>query len=135
MIYAVIDTNVLVSALWTTNPNSPTLAVLEGVFRGRITPLIHKDILREYDEVLHRSKFHFPTERIDTLMTYFAEHGILMDRTTFWDKMPDEDDRVFFEVSLTQEDSFLVTGNLKHYPRVPRVITPAEMVQILSDRV
>lgn len=99
MIYAVIDTNVLVSALWTKNPNSPTLAVLEGVFRGRITPLIHKDILREYDEVLHRSKFHFPTERIDTLMTYFAEHGILMDRTTFWDKMPDEDDRVFFEVS------------------------------------
>ena len=27
--------------------------------------------------------------------------------------MPDEDDRVFYEVALSEEDSFLVTGNLK----------------------
>ncbi|MCF0187623.1 MAG: putative toxin-antitoxin system toxin component, PIN family [Bacteroidaceae bacterium] len=134
MIYAVIDTNVLVSALWTSNPDSPTLIVLEGIFRGYITPLIHGDILREYDEVLRRPKFHFPTERVDTLMTYFAEHGILMERTAFWDKMPDEDDRVFFEVSLSREDSFLVTGNLKHYPPVRRIVTPAEMAEMLGDR-
>lgn len=60
------------------------------------------------------------------------EHGIFTDRTDFWENMPDEDDRVFFEVSLTKEDSFIVTGNLKHYPRMPRVITPAEMVEKLT---
>ena len=42
-------------------------------------------------------------------------------------EMPDEDDRVFYEVCLSEEDSFLVTGNLKHFPKEPQVITAAEM--------
>jgi len=29
------------------------------MFDGKIVPLYHEDILAEYDEVLHRSKFHF----------------------------------------------------------------------------
>jgi hypothetical protein len=43
--------------------------------------------------------------------------------------MPDEDDRVFYEVCLSKEDSFLVTGNLKHFPKEPQVITAAEMME------
>jgi hypothetical protein len=31
-------------------------------------------------------------------------------KVTFEETMPDEDDRVFYEVSLSQEDSFLITG-------------------------
>lgn len=46
--------------------------------------------------------------------------------------MPDEDDRVFYEVCLSKEDSFLVTGNLKHFPKEPQVITAAEMMEILE---
>lgn len=34
-------------------------------------------------------------------------------RTAFMESMPDEDDRVFYEVALSHEESFLVTGNLK----------------------
>ena len=48
--------------------------------------------------------------------------------------MPDEDDRVFYEVSLSQEDSFLVTGNLKHYLVVPHVVTPAEFMKIIEGK-
>ncbi len=47
--------------------------------------------------------------------------------------MPDEDDRVFYEVSLSEEDSFLVTGNLKHFPKTPKVITAAQMMEILDN--
>ena len=47
--------------------------------------------------------------------------------------MPDEDDRVFYEVCLSKEDSFLVTGNLKHFPKEPQVITAAEMMEILDQ--
>lgn len=52
--YAVIDTNVLISALLSKNVNSATLKVLDAVFDGIIIPLYHQDILAEYDEVLHR---------------------------------------------------------------------------------
>ncbi len=45
--------------------------------------------------------------------------------------MPDEDDRVFYKVSLSVEDSFLVTGNLKHYPHSPKVVSPSEFIKLL----
>ena len=60
------------------------------------------------------------------------ENGIEVSRVSFDEQMPDEDDRVFYEVSLSEEDSFLVTGNLKHYPTSPRVITPAQFIEIAT---
>jgi hypothetical protein len=56
------------------------------------------------------------------------KYGIEASRVAFADIMPDEDDRMFYEVSLSREDSFLVTGNLKHYPATPQVITPADFI-------
>ena len=63
MIYAVIDTNVIVSALLTHNPMVATAKVLD----------------------------------------------------------------------FLSEDSFLVTGNLKHFPATPKVISPADMVAIIEN--
>lgn len=53
--YAVIDTNVLVSAMlkWESNPG----IVMELVFGGIIIPLINAPIIKEYKEVLSRPKF------------------------------------------------------------------------------
>ena len=51
--YAVIDTNVIVAALLTKNKDSATLRVINAVLDGSIVPLYHKDILAEYDDVLH----------------------------------------------------------------------------------
>lgn len=56
MVYAVIDTNIFVSALITHNSNASTARVLESLFLHRITPLYNEDIIKEYDEVLHRAK-------------------------------------------------------------------------------
>jgi hypothetical protein len=38
---------------------------------------------------------------------------------------------VFYEVSLSVEDSFLVTGNIKHYPQTPKVISPADFLSVI----
>jgi putative PIN family toxin of toxin-antitoxin system len=57
MIYAVIDTNVLVSALITHNSAAATVAVVGHLLSGDITPVYNEYILNEYDEVLHRTKF------------------------------------------------------------------------------
>ena len=47
---------------------------------------------------------------------------------------PDPKDIVFYEVTLSKEDAYLVTGNKKHFPDKPIVVTPAEMVEILRER-
>ena len=46
--------------------------------------------------------------------------------------MPDPKDVVFYEVALAKESSFLVTGNIKHFPAKSFVVTPAEMIQIIE---
>lgn len=132
MIYAVIDTNVLVSALLTHNPQSATAKVLDYLAKGDIVNIYNDDILMEYREVLNRTKFHFPESKIKSLLTLITKYGIHSDRIPFDGDMPDEKDRPFYEVSLSIEDSFLVTGNLKHFPVTPKVITPAQIVAILE---
>ena len=54
MIYAVIDTNVLVSALLTSHADSATVMVMNAVINGDIIPMYNKEILKEYEEVLSR---------------------------------------------------------------------------------
>jgi predicted nucleic acid-binding protein len=46
--------------------------------------------------------------------------------------MTDPKDIVFYEVALSVEDSYLVTGNTKHFPKKPFVVTPSEMLQIIN---
>ena len=128
MIYAVIDTNVLVSALITHNPTSATSRVVRLLLEGRYTPLYDKDVIEEYQEVLHRPKFKILPGVADALIAHIMEHGIEVSRSAFPIPMPDEDDRVFYEISLSTKDSFLVTGNLKHYPQTPNVVSPTEFL-------
>ena len=131
MIYVVIDTNVLVSALITKNPEAATAKVVRLLLEQEFVPLYDADIIAEYEDVLHRSKFPILKETADALISFIIENGIESSRVDFEESMPDEDDRVFYEVSLSQEDSFLVTGNLKHYPTSTRVITPTDFVNLI----
>lgn len=133
MTYAVIDTNVIVSALLTHNPQTATAKVLDYMAKGDIVNVYNDDILMEYMDVLHRAKFHLPESKIKSVLALITKYGIHSDRIPFDGDMPDEKDRPFYEVSLSMEDSFLVTGNIKHFPVTPKVVTPAQMVAILEQ--
>lgn len=132
MVYAVIDTNILVSALITHNSNASTVKVLESLFLQRFIPLYNEDIIIEYEDVLHRRKFKLTEDQIRLVIDCVKQNGIDSERLSYDGNMPDEDDRVFYEVALSEEDSFLVTGNLKHFPKTPKVITAAQMMEILD---
>ena len=51
MIHAVIDTNVLVSALLTSKSDTATVQVLEAIMNGQIIPLYNEEIISEYEIV------------------------------------------------------------------------------------
>ena len=64
----------------------------------------------------------------------FPEYGIAISETKISEEtFVDKKDVVFYEVALSKEDSFLVTGNLKHFPKKPFVVSPAEMIQIIHE--
>jgi len=131
MILAVVDTNVLVSALWTNNPMAATKRVLDLLSARAIEPLYNDEVIAEYRDVLNRPKFPFDKQEVEDLISFIMETGVDTARTAYDGEMPDEDDRVFYEISLTEEESFMVTGNLKHYPKVPHVVTPAEFLSLI----
>ena len=130
--YAVFDTNVFVSALMSTREDSPTVMLLDYVVDERIVLLYNDEILNEYDEVLHRDKFHFSDERIQMVLD-LVKTGLHLDRTKSNEAFPDPDDRVFYEVALSKEGGYVVTGNLRHFPKTPIVVTPADMVRMIES--
>lgn len=133
-IYAVIDTNVLVSALFSISGHSNPSIIIRKIIEGVITPLYNEEILAEYEEVLNRDKFPFRKADIDWIISTFLDYGISLGRTAISDEeFLDKDDIVFYEVALSKEDSFLVTGNIKHFPKKPFIVTPAEMLTIINE--
>lgn len=128
--FAVFDTNVLVSSLLTKREDSPTATLLDYVLEGSVIPLYNDEILDEYEEVLHRSKFGFSEERVSAVIE-LIKMGLSLERTPSGVAFPDEDDAVFYEVALSKEGSYVVTGNTRHFPKTPIVVTPAEMLKII----
>ena len=132
--YAVIDTNVLISALLSKNEASATVKVLDAVFEGRIIPFYHQDILAEYEEVLHREKFHLQDKTIRLVLNAFIQYGIEVFPQPTGEVFIDMDDLVFYEVAMEKRENnaYLVTGNQKHYPFKDFIVTPAEMIKIME---
>lgn len=132
--YAVIDTNVLVSAMlkWQSVPGK----ILELSFNGLIIPLVNDEILREYREVLSRPKFKLTKEIVNNLIDGITEKSIFVSEQSLNEYLPDLKDRVFYEVVMEKrksEDAYLVTGNIKHFPVRPYIVTPREMLDIIIE--
>ncbi|MCM1498318.1 MAG: putative toxin-antitoxin system toxin component, PIN family [Clostridium sp.] len=132
--YAVIDTNVFISALLSKHSDAATVKVLRAVLDGRIVPLYHNEILAEYDEVLHREKFHFKENSIQMVLTAVKEFGIEVFPQPTGEIFVDMDDLIFYEVAMEKrnDDAYLVTGNQKHYPIREFIVTPNEMIKLLE---
>ena len=134
MIYAAIDTNVLVSALL--NFNSNPGKVLLSVLNRETIPLVNDEILAEYREVLSRKKLKIPAELAEAVLTRLAACCLnIADASAEYPEVTDPKDRCFYAVTMSEresEDALLVTGNIRHFPVKPYVVTPAQFVEILQ---
>lgn len=131
---AVIDTNVIVSALlkWDSVPGK----VLQAVFEGNVIPVYNEDILNEYRLVLNREKFHFPKMLLEATMNQIEILGVAeKDLAEIVENMPDPKDVIFYSVALAHgktTETHLVTGNIKHFPSTPIIVTPRDFLEMLK---
>jgi len=135
MIHAVIDTNVLVSAFITKNQDSSTAKVWSAILNGNIVPMYSDEIVEEYKDVLHRKKFDIPEQLIKDALNHIMMNGVRGERVLSDEFFPDPKDVVFYEVAMSKDDAYLVTGNTKHFPKKPIVVTPTEMLEILRAEI
>ena len=131
----VIDTNVLVSALLSKHDDAATVQILNLVFDGTIIPVYNAEILDEYCNVLHIKKCKFTSENIQTVLDVIKIYGIFTVQTITNTELPDPKDLVFYEVVMSKKDcgAYLVTGNSKHFPIEPFIVTPNELLKIINS--
>ena len=130
--YVVIDTNVLVSAVL--KSHSVPGSIVELAFDGPIIPILNEAIEKEYREVLSLPKFHLPEDLIEGIMRTFHKRAIYVDAEHLDVELPDPKDLVFYEVVMEErkeEEAYLVTGNIRHFPNRPFIVTPREMLDII----
>ena len=141
--FVVIDTNVVLSALmyaqkYKSMDSSVPLKVLSLALDGKnkITPIFSEEIIDEYKDVLSRPEFHIEKERIGRFINDFRAAGLYVEPADIDEHMPDPDDVVFYQVVMEgkkTENSFLITGNKKHFPVKEFVVSPAEFLEIVLE--
>jgi len=132
-LFVVLDTNVLVSALLSKNEDSATVQVLNTVLKGTLRPLFSQKTIEEYKEVLIRPKFGFDKELVRFVINYIEKTGLLIEPEPTELDFFDKDDAPFYELYKSKGDCcFLVTGNLRHFPQEPGILSPSELIRSLS---
>ena len=121
----VIDTNILVSALWSDNGNAST--IIKMISDG-IIPFFNDSIFEEYTEVLNRPKFTFSAHKRESLLVKMKEHGETVTPEKSDIPISDETDRIFYDTAMAS-GATLITGNRKDYPDEPFIMTPAEFLR------
>jgi putative PIN family toxin of toxin-antitoxin system len=131
MIKAVLDTNIIISALLT--PNGSPAKVFDHVLNGNVTICFDSNIIAEYKEVLGRSKFKFNQNLVSQVLLFIQESGLSVIPIPVNVDFIDDDDKIFYEVAV-HVDGHLVTGNTKHFPKVPLVVNAAQFLKIIEGQ-
>ena len=127
----VVDTNVLISA--GLSRSGFPYEVTELVFDREVEAVVDERILREYRDVMNRSRLGIDPYIIKTVMAFFEMSAVRVDAEPLSVELPDQSDRMFIEVAISGLADCIVTGNKRHFPakacRGVRILSPAEFVR------
>jgi len=128
MLSVVIDTNVIVSAI--ISPTSSPGQIMELTMGGKLRFYYSVNIMDEYEDVLFRPKFNFNPRTVSQLLDFIVDYGHFVNPTPSAIILPDESDRIFYDAAKTT-NSYLITGNIKHYPIEPHIVKPTDFLREL----
>lgn len=122
----VIDTNVIVSALM--NREGVPARILSSILEGKLCILFDDRIIKEYFDVLLKEKFGFNLKIIYEMIEQFKLTGEYVNALLSNIKFTDETDKKFYEVYKSGQAQYLITGNVKHFPKEAGIVTPRDFL-------
>lgn len=132
---SVVDTNVLVSGLLASGPDSPTAKIVDAMLAAAFPFALSDALLAEYRSVLLRpalTKAHgLGQGEIDVILVELARHTIVLSPRAA-DPAPDSGDQHLWDLLAARDDLVLVTGDklLQRKRKMRRrILTPAEFVE------
>ena len=126
----VLDTNILVSALW--SPNGNPFKVLEKVLNNELNLYFTNEIYEEYEEVLYREKLAFPHDKVAKVLDEISEKGVLVEVNKSAIDFADESDRKFYDTAKAN-NAIVITGNLKHYPENKDIMLATDFLVHINE--
>jgi putative PIN family toxin of toxin-antitoxin system len=132
MLCVVLDTNIIVSGLW--SDNSKPAIILNMALDGKFALFISQEVLIEYERVLRKDKFKhkFSPDMINLVLSFIKGTAEKQNPPqSYFPEFIDETDRKFYDLAKTA-NAYLITGNIKHYPQDAKIITSADFIKIIE---
>ena len=104
-----IDTNVLISAVW--RDKNPEALILWVLGEPDCQWVVSPEIMQEYKEVLHREKFYFPPEILHMWESLLERDTWVVTVSEQEDFPRDQKDAKFLACALASRADYLITGD------------------------
>jgi predicted nucleic acid-binding protein len=114
------------------NTNGIPARILSLMLNGKISVLFDNRIVFEYHDVLSRKEFGFDAEIISNLIDYLKNDGEFVNSNPIKIKFSDETDKKFYEVYKSGDAQYLITGNLKHFPKEDGIVGPRRFIEVIE---
>jgi len=127
----VLDTNIVVSAF--INPNGLPSQIIGIILNRKAEFIFNTAILSEYENVMIRPKFSklIKPDNIRKFIDLIRIIGTSFNPLKSKIKLPDESDRIFYDTAK-QSGSALISGNLKHFPKDPFIMSPSDLLKLIN---
>ena len=134
MIRAVLDTNVVVSAVL--SPSGPPFEIIASASQKLVQLYASAAIFHEYREVLGRPQF----DKLKALSDFQLSELSKICRFVIPRKRvtasTDRDDNIFLECAEAAKAHYLVTGNIRHFPerwKYTKTVTPRQFLDLFGS--
>ena len=133
---AIIDTNVVVAALLTSDSDAPTARILDGMLGGSFPFVLSVPLLAEYRRVLTRDRIRerhgLTTDQVDGVLSAIAANAIVREAVSSEETAPDPGDQHLWDLLAGAPGAVLVTGDkqlLENAPNHASVLLPGSFIE------
>lgn len=133
MIRAVLDTNIVVSALL--SPEGPIASILDLAALRQFRCYVSEPILAEYIDVLGRTYLGLNQRTTSRSVERLRRSAVIVEPSRQVRACLDVGDNKFLECALEARADYVVTGNVRHFParfQDIRVVPARQFLTILA---
>jgi putative PIN family toxin of toxin-antitoxin system len=133
MIRVVLDTNIVVSAALV-DEGLPA-AIFDLATNKHILMVVSREILAEYEKVLHYPRLKLDPARIAGFLSDIRKVSILVSPSRVLSISRDEADNRFYECADAGKADYLITGNAQHFPvhhKHTKIVSPREFIELTA---
>src|SRR5437016_3988197 len=135
MLRAVLDTNVIVSAHLTAD--GPAALIFRLALSRYFQCFVSEELFEEFSKVLQRKKFKLDSDNVTQSLRAFRAAAVLVNPRNRFVAARDPDDNKVLECAVEAKAEYIVTGNIRDFPKQFRgisVVPPRGFLNALASR-